>query len=291
MKYHYSVVRFCPDPLRGEFVNVAIIAGSDDGRDWDYRRMSNERHARSLGGGSRLGAVWRYLDRVAEVIAPAANDKAPADTAPASPSHRWLTHEHETHRNLVQLTSPVPVVAQSAQEAINSVFDLYVVDPLKTERSTRSEAQAALRRAFLDIKLPAESLHQRVTASVGRQRAVIDFAIANGHLVQLAHAWSFQQKEPHETVQQIKAWSWTVRDLRDHGGLVRTREPKQDYPVDRDVEIGITYTEPDSDAGRRSLEEALEVFDGLHVRAVSTRDAYIVAADAVDALARETDKK
>ena len=34
MRFVYSLVRFVPDPARGEFVNVGAIAGSEESSDW-----------------------------------------------------------------------------------------------------------------------------------------------------------------------------------------------------------------------------------------------------------------
>jgi hypothetical protein len=51
------------------------------------------------------------------------------------------------------------------------------------------------------------------------------------------------------------------------------------------VEIGVAYTLPEDEAGHRSLDEALEVFDHANVRAVSLDHANVVADDARQALA------
>jgi hypothetical protein len=214
MRYHYSVVRFVPYPVRGEFINVAVIAGSDESGEWGVRRVENPLHALRLGGDrDRLSAVWRYLDSVEGRITSASEAAAQASGA-AGMSIAWLEEEYAYHRNLVQLTSPVPVAAKTVQEALNGMFDLFVVDPEKAARHTRKAAINALRGAFLGTDLPSSYLHERVTAAVGPQQIPIDFAVANGHLVQLAHAWSFGGRRPQTTVQQVKAWSWTVRDLR-----------------------------------------------------------------------------
>jgi hypothetical protein len=37
VKYVYSVVRFVPDTFRGEFVNVAVIAGYEETGEWLVR--------------------------------------------------------------------------------------------------------------------------------------------------------------------------------------------------------------------------------------------------------------
>jgi hypothetical protein len=284
MKYEYSVVRFVPYPIRGEFVNVAIIVGSEKTGEWAIRSVENWARGRRLEKGKRLTAAQAYLESVKKLI---------GEDQPQLASHRigsgWLAGEYRRLRNLVQLSEPATVVAADVQDALNEMFDLFIADPVKINRETRQPAVNALRDAFGRINLQSARLHERVTAMVGSQSVPVDFAVANGHLVQLAHAWSFREREPRETVQQVKAWSWTLRDLRDYGGMVRTQGKRKDYPVDRDVEIGITYVTPVTDKGRRSLDEALEVFEHLKVRAVSTDDAYKVAEDAAEALARGTD--
>ncbi len=46
MTYWMSVVRFVPDPARGEFVNVGAIAGSDETEEWEVRAVANWRRAK-----------------------------------------------------------------------------------------------------------------------------------------------------------------------------------------------------------------------------------------------------
>jgi len=286
VKYDYSVVRFVPYPIRGEYINVAVIAGSEETGEWAIRSIENWTRARHLDKGKRLAAARAYLEGIDGLINGNPEQQAKAQSPPVGLVRGWLAGEYRRLRNLVQLSEPAPVIGADVREALNKMFDLFVADPAKIDRETRQPAIVALRSAFHQVNIQAALLHEQVTAVVGPQSAPVDFAVANGHLVQLAHAWSFREREPRETVQQIKAWSWTLRDLRDYGGMVRTKDKRQDYTVDRDVEIGVTYTTPVTDKGRRSLEEALSVFDHLKVRAVSADDAYKVAEDAVEALAR-----
>jgi len=53
----YSLIRYVPDPARGEFVNVGAIAGSEDAGDWQVRQLQNPARARALGGRLTLDAV------------------------------------------------------------------------------------------------------------------------------------------------------------------------------------------------------------------------------------------
>jgi hypothetical protein len=45
MRYVYSVVRYVPNPASGEFVNIGVIAGSDETGDWSLRQAGNQRRA------------------------------------------------------------------------------------------------------------------------------------------------------------------------------------------------------------------------------------------------------
>lgn len=286
MRYDYAVVRYVPDTFRGEFVNVAVIVGSEKSGEWEIRTADNPRHARRLGDDKGLESVWAYINNVEALIERSAMD-APGATDSIQPSRTWLEDEHHRLRNLIQISPPTAIVADSASDALDKLFDVFVVDSEKTSRRTRAAAVSAIRDAF---RLASPQLgglvHERVRAIVGKQETTIDFAVANGHLVQLAQAWSFQTREPANTVQQIKAWSWTIQDLREYGGVIHIRN-SHSYPVDRDVDVDVVYVGPETDDGRRSLDEALEVFDHLHVKAVSTADVGAVVDDALQALSQQ----
>src|SRR4051794_35352247 len=48
MPYRYSLIRFVPDPGRGEFVNIGALAGDDEAGDWALRAISNYKRPRAL---------------------------------------------------------------------------------------------------------------------------------------------------------------------------------------------------------------------------------------------------
>ncbi len=290
MKYDYSIVRFVPDSFRGEFVNVAVIAGSAESGEWSIRWVQNPQRARRLDGGARLEAVFAYLHGIDALLERTSEEQLELDPDSGDQLDRaWLHREHERLRNLVQLTAPAPIIAENVDRAIDQVFDVFVVDPERRTRRTKAAAISALRNAFIDANLPQQVLHDRgVRAVVGHQQVAIDFAVANGNLVQLAHGWSFQSNEPTITVQKIKAWSWTLRDVRDGNGTVEVRDRGElrSYDVLADLEIDVVYVPPETDEGRRSLDEALEVFDHLKVTAFSVLEAGRVGEQACQLLER-----
>jgi hypothetical protein len=146
-------------------------------------------------------------------------------------------------------------------------------------RRTRAAAVTALRRAYASVVLPeGAQLHEHVRGQVGLQRTAIDFAISNGQLSQLSHGWSFSVRDPASTSQQIKAWCWTMRDLRDHGGKIYFGKQTSGVDVPQDVRVEVAYVEPVNDEGRRSRDEALEVFGNLNVNAVPASAATLIAS-------------
>jgi hypothetical protein len=48
VRHIYSVVRFVPDPARGEFVNVGAIVGSEESSEWGLRQIENPVRARAV---------------------------------------------------------------------------------------------------------------------------------------------------------------------------------------------------------------------------------------------------
>src|SRR6266581_1745002 len=102
MGYHYSLLRFVPDPARGEFINLGILAGDDDAADWDLRLIQNLRRARAIDNEGALGIALSFLANLEDHIV--ALDPASAGLTTAEPlSTEYLAHLAEEMQNIVQL--------------------------------------------------------------------------------------------------------------------------------------------------------------------------------------------
>ena len=130
MRFIYSLIRFVPDPARGEFVNVGVIIGSEESSEWRVRRIEEPRHVRSVDENALLGAVWSFIDRVEADID---NLDAVHVLPEVELTEDWLWRLHADHQNIVQLSAPTPMVARTADGALESVFDLMVADPAVRE--------------------------------------------------------------------------------------------------------------------------------------------------------------
>ena len=210
MRLVYSLVRFVPDPARGEFVNVGAIVGSDDSSEWQIRQVENAVRARAFDEQSVLDAVWSFIDRVGSHI-----DKFEQATeslfGPAfEQSEDWLAQMYRDHQNVVQLSPPTPMVADSADDAMDRVFELMVVDPAlrKYRFQKKHAALAAVRSAYAHRSLrKGTDLRERVLLQTAHHSGRFDFAVTNGRALQLTQTWSFQVPDQEALAEQVKAWA------------------------------------------------------------------------------------
>src|SRR4051794_13508183 len=69
MPYTFSLIRFVPDPGRGEFVNIGALAGDEESADWAVRWISNYQRASALDSGDLLPAAKAFTGVLDETIA------------------------------------------------------------------------------------------------------------------------------------------------------------------------------------------------------------------------------
>jgi len=104
------VVRFVPEPARGEFANVGVIVVSD---------ATGTLCCRASAVNHRAPAVQKYLATVHRAVA----------ASPSDVSEAWLWREHQALSNLVQLSEPIPMAAVSLEDAAGRLLESLVDDP------------------------------------------------------------------------------------------------------------------------------------------------------------------
>jgi len=128
MALSFSLIRFVPDPARGEFVNIGAIAGDDASGDWELRVVSSLKRAKALDNRGVLPQATAFAAELQDHIA-ALEELAPT----AEPiSSQFLAARSAEMQNIVQLTPPTPVVADSAEAALELVFEQLVLDETPT---------------------------------------------------------------------------------------------------------------------------------------------------------------
>jgi hypothetical protein len=269
MRYVYSVVRFVPDPGRGERINVGLVVGSDEAHEWEFRPIENLKRARQLGGS--VIPIATFGDWIARQFDAYAESQEDPDSAPMSePNETWLNELSSGQRGVVQLSRPATVSAAGMDSALEMLSQELLIDPetlgLTYLRRTRplGELRDAYRysedpqlRAHVAEKvdiLIADTLHQRM-----------DFAVVNGRPLQLAHAWSFQTPDQEALSGRLRAWAWSIKRLRDDGASLRLPTGKL-LQVSRNIEVDVVVVPPRVDqSDTAAFAEGQDAFRRLDV--------------------------
>lgn len=283
MSYVYSVVKFVPDPARGEAVNFAALAGDDESGDWELRTISNFGRVRSIDDRNALGSALSFIEDIEDHIA--AVDQLPGLTI--EPLSRDLVERwSQEMRNVVQFTPPAPVIAASAADALDLIFDELLVDPARREYRflKKHRAVASTVQAYRRAQIPEEAIATKLRVEAGEFHDAFDFGVHNGRLVQLVRCWSFQLPGQAQLAEEVKAWAWVVERLRESGG--RATSDVRRFDIGRgDVDVAVVYVPPITDQPSPAFEEASAAFGKLDVRAVETEHASAVATEAARRLA------
>ena len=263
-KYAYSVIRFVPSPVRGEFVNLGIIVGSERTGEWAIDVVSSRSRASKLDDENVFPMVASDLQRMQSMIE-SYSDPDLLDP-PFDLSDEWLSQLSRDSRNLLQYTAPNTVVADSAPSALEKLWKLLVVEPIPqkrtslTRRSVISRYVSALERHDLD----KTHIKRHAKLETSKTHAAIDVVVHNGVVKDITQCWSLQIKDSDAVTNDIKSWGWTIKTLRERGGLITATGLPEPLKVPENVRVGVVYAESES---QEVTDEALEVFNDKDIQA------------------------
>jgi Protein of unknown function (DUF3037) len=288
-RYIYSLIRCVPDPQTGEFLNVGAIAGDPATGDWSMRQVSNESRVRKLAGPAQLEAVHRFLTEVGIQIDDM-RAQAEEDAAVSSVGDTWLQALHYDLRNVVQLSEPTPVAADSAEQALDFLFAGQVIDPqLQTRERTITKLRVIsdLRDAYRRAAIADQLIELRPELYVGDHvHTLLDIAIVAGQTVQITQGWSFKRTQVDEVPTQVKAWAYAVGLLRAHQEARLISATNQIRHISPDVDVEVVVARPRTAEQVRAYEEAQQVFDQLNASVRDLEDVDAVGRQAAELVAK-----
>lgn len=268
MIHRYWTIRFVPDPIRGESVNLGVVVGSTDDHDWSIRHLQNPARANHLGGEPEraLAFIRTLAQRVEDSTAP--GELLPA-TEPMSSSfiENLRAHQH----NSVQLTEARTVVADSAEAALDIIYPLMVEDPERRHRSDGRQRITRLMTGEFTRRFEARDVpvRRRVSVRAGSATGNIDFVLGGDSAVQLAQAWSFTVRSVEALQQQVQSWNWLLSRLRHDGAVVATSHLAP-VRIAHDTPVLVVHDQPLTEPQEHAWEAAREAWDLLDVNVQTT---------------------
>ncbi|GAA0977896.1 hypothetical protein GCM10009555_039870 [Acrocarpospora macrocephala] len=284
-RYIYSIVRCLPDPRTGEFMNVGAVVGDPVTGDWAIRQLSNTDRVRKFAGAAAFGAASDFIFNVGSEID---LSRQALEEGCEPLSENWLARLHHDHRNVVQLSPPTPMVAQSARQALDLIFDKMIIDRAAESRQppvTKYHLGRDLREAYRRADIADELVRTRAKIYVGsRVHYDLDFAIANGQAVQLTQIWSFKRKELDDVSLQVKAWGYAMERLRDGDGARVEDSQGHRSTVDQNVDLQVVVALPETPEQGEVYQEAQEIFGNLNAGVHPVEEVQAVGMRAAELL-------
>lgn len=272
MRFVYSPLRFVPDPARGEFINVGVIAGSDEAGEWSLRQASDLSRARALDEeGDLLYSVRTFMDHLEREIDSHGEGEAILD-------EEWLASLRAEQRGIVQLGPTSVISADEVEAALDFIFPQMVQEAERKRARYTSKGTALARvrqhyRTTFDLHM-GEDLFQRTELRTGPYEERMDLAVVNGVPRQLLHSWSFDVADQDRVARQLRAWGWTVERLQKEGGDLEVGEADaaRVLAVSKGVDIVIVYVPPGEGRDTHAYEEGKAICSDLQIRMVSMED-------------------
>ena len=291
MRHIYSIIRFVPDPANGECVNLGLLAGSEDSEEWTLRTVTQRTRARQLGGAEALPGVVSYLERLTAKLEAYSNAHAGGQLSLMVNrdllSETWLAELASEQRGIIQFSAPQPVDVESAEAAVEMLWDELIVEPSRREFpfKKKHEALGAVRSALREEHIADENLWRTARLESSGYRAPIDFAVHNGHVAYLTQCWSFQLPDKDRLLDEIQSWSWAIRALRASGGDLKVNN-RVHAKVPAEVGLAVVYVPAANAEDEGAFEKAERAFTDPDVNAtvVDFQKASEVAAKALSAL-------
>ncbi len=284
------ILRYVPNALRGEFVNIGVLVGSDGG-DWAVRFTDDFRRAKDLAGGTEpiLGPTIKVLVRRVEETNQTSIRTMSIFGHPYEPlTVGHIRHLRDRWNNSLQLSAGNPAAGDSAEAIAAMLFKHYVPD---AGRQTREQRTTRLRRRYREeihaaiTEFGHGRIEERAQAKVDQSTIRFDFALLDSGLTKLTDVFSVTRQDPEIVRKDAQSMGYVFMQLRRRGGLLVPQKSKKPLTIPSDVPISIIHDHPEDDDQYASLQLAKSIWDDVNVKALPRTDIGQDILDSVHLLA------
>lgn len=263
-RYLYSIVKFVPSPIRGEFINLGIVAGCDETGEWRFCPLNRDgrRRAKWIDDDKIFPNVAAELERIDSWV----NDLSTLDYGDGNgPSESWLLSTSRHSMNVIQFSYPRPAAAESVDDVVERLWTKFIVEPEPQERDGLSKKTVAL-RYMRELKrfVRKENLKVDAQLDVAGARATVDVSVFDDVAKELTQCWSLQVKTQQPLLESVRAWGFTMRQLRDQGGSLVIGDRVVRVPAE--TRLSVVFAKPRKKS--ELVDEIYRVFDERHIHAI-----------------------
>jgi hypothetical protein len=259
--YQYSVVRFVPDPVRGESVNVGVVVAGEDPQFFGSRFLDPRRSGRV-----RKLALTDDLSFINDL---AIEMRPPDESGPEQPSleplRAWTLSDLEKAAaewgNTIQFSELRPALHEKPEQFVDELFQRYVANPrpkgsrARSKRWVRRRVTTALGEALaesLPDADPSEVLRHDVSVVGKFETHEFDYSLRDHGLNSLVQTLAVEGANEKGSKREVDALAWAIDDVR---------------MSDKSVSIDVVAI-----GKARILEAAERVYEGLDAAIVREED-------------------
>lgn len=251
----YSVVRYVPDPLREEYINIGVVLTTDDGSFSDCRFLQNWKRPRDF-----AHRDVTFLKDVAADFGVRVN-RQPQLLDSGATNSLSLHRLAEEWQNVVRLSTPRTSVASDPARLLDELYVQYVA-PVQGRTNRGRDKRHAVRLARDELRQALAERDALEQVSISQNEVFhgqADFhefglIVRNGKPLAGVEALSFELPPSRDIDKDIESTAWAIRDVRDR------------YP---EMLLSVVMLPPAGD--RKDYVRARTVYEGMHAR-VATPD-------------------
>jgi hypothetical protein len=217
--FRYSIVRYVPDPVRGERVNVGVVVADRDHTYFGSRFLTRTNLGRLKGLG--FADDFRFIGELASEIAESSTGRLPLDPL----AGRWTLESVEKASvewaNSVQFSELRTATHANPETLVDTLFGRYVAAPKSRRQRARDKhwvrrkVTSGLRDAVSAAELdPDKIIHQVERVSGQFDEHTFDYVLANGKAQHLIETMSFETTNRRALRTEVDALAWTIDDVR-----------------------------------------------------------------------------
>ena len=262
MASYYSVLRYVPDPIAGESVNVGVLV-----------IRGKEAHVLLLGDWSRVqkfsAASSKEIQRLAKEIQadPVSCLGIHPECAPEQLNESLADWTNCLQFSTVRAATEDPATLDATLERLFLVEPIgRQVTPAQRRAQLISTAMAEVRTAFQRRfdRMPRKFVHKARRVDGFRTWHPVDVALANGELYAGAFALPFAIRQPERQLHDTDATAFAVEDI-----------------LEAKPETRLTVILDAAERDSQSYDRAIELFSNLHVETVTASEISQWASRAV----------
>lgn len=232
---YYSIVRYLPDEIRGEQMNIGAVVLAEDGSFAGAKFDPGLQRAKSLGRGADVSFLRQLKDAFEELVAEQGAGQLPL-AAEATPrlvvtiegkprlDVNLLRYLSEKWVHSIQITEPRASLEPDPLRLLDDVFRRYVrPESTGVRRQVRDRRWIVSRAAQLLEVLVQERFPQEPAGEIVRRRRPLD-GVVERHTFELvlerhevrraAQALSFEGEDRRSLSREIESVAWAIDDTR-----------------------------------------------------------------------------